>query len=692
MASRKRSTKIINTSGSTTEEDAVGAATAAMLATVIRMATVRSTAYAVNARPAQSRMVNLNSLRPHGALKEGELDSNRHYDEPPESLLDDVISMVHESQKVLHQSEDFNLVVDVKEAMSILREPFFHYWWRDSIAKECTNAAAYPFTKLYFTPPPPSSEVSTDTPLVGSDDRCFNTANMIRRILLVFTKASNTSQLVYEELLFHVLRNEKTSAEGLLQSNYNSRHITVCCGLYFYRIDVLDQAGIVESIDTIAKRLKSVKEHAARTEALLREQKILPQALEELIAFYKLLAYLTEVNRKDCAAIMERLKTASPVNEACLNALDSGIFTVVLRSINNLPSSAHWFRNALVLEEEEEEQENNSLSIRAHSTIICKDNLMEFLMQVFNLRDEGNYITRSVEVSLNGELTTPTTTTSTSTGTGTGTVGDESSDHINKILPTGVEFLEMWLPWKHRILMQPYAVMEPTPCLFNLLFPKENMVSFAVFCLSTVLAVQENLTPSNGFPTVLVAFPNLKGAVSATLLYSAEIETLIQSLRCGSVLVEWRAKKFLLLKALKIIEGVIDACYHEPYPLYSVAKLLLSREKVKTTNASSNGAILGPVDMFITLDLLGTSGDIIKSETHLVLPSRFAVTCNAVGKIERGGSVNKPSEANSLKASTAMLTSATLVALKKEEELEIGQRLADSIAVNGQQLLSLMSM
>ncbi|KAH9586127.1 Choline/carnitine acyltransferase domain [Trypanosoma melophagium] len=691
MSSRKRSTKIINANGSATEDDAVGAATAAMLATVIRVASARSNAHVANIRPAQSRIVNLNSLRPHGALKEGELETNLYVNNvPPQSLLQDVLSMVHASQKILHQSQDFSLVVDPKEALHVLREPFFRYWFRDSIARECTNAAAYPFTKFYFAAPLPSSELSTDTPFFAGDDKCYNIANVIRRILLVFAKTSNASQLEYSELLFHVIRNDKNSANGLLLSNYNSRHITVCCGLYFYRIDVLDQTGMIESVDTIAKRLKSVKEHAECTEKLLREQKILPEALKELVAFYKLLACLTEVNRKDCAAIMERLKIASPVNEACLTALDSGIFGVVLRSINNSASSAHWFRNALVLEEEEE---NNVLSIRAHSTIICTDKLMDYLIQVLQLRDEGNYTRRCVETSSTAITITPGTTAATTpTKAATGMTVEESGEIINNILLTGVEFLEMWLPWKHRILMQPYAVIEPTPPLFDVLFPRENIISFACFCLSTVLAVQQVLTPSNEYPTVLVAFPNLKGGVSAQLLYSAEIETLIQSLRCESVLVDWRAKKYLVLKALKIIENIIDTCFLEPYPLYSVAKLLLCKEKVQTTSALSKGAILGAVDMFLTLNVLGTSGEILKGETRLVLPSRFAITCNAAGKIERGLTENKHLEANSTRASKSTLTCATLVSMRQEEELDIGERLAESISVNGQQLLSLMSM
>ncbi|RNC31176.1 acyltransferase, partial [Trypanosoma cruzi] len=123
---------------------------------------------------------------------------------------------------------------------------------------------AYPFTEFRFLSPLPRG-YSTRVSVAAEGEvvqRCIQTAETIQRILRVFVNASNSGQWQFQQLLYHGLRNEKKSAEGLVSVNYNSRHITVCCGLFYYRVEVLDEDGFVLDTVMIAERLWAVQQHA----------------------------------------------------------------------------------------------------------------------------------------------------------------------------------------------------------------------------------------------------------------------------------------------------------------------------------------------------------------------------------------------------------------------------------------------
>ncbi|KEG14478.1 hypothetical protein DQ04_00441030 [Trypanosoma grayi] len=664
MSSKKRSGKSVPTSAASVEDDGGNfIIPAEALPAVLRTGKSNGRNHVAAARPGLSRVVNHNCLRPHGALNPGDLEAHLHSDGPPESLMQDIVAAVNGSQKLLRRTPDFTILADSKEVIGVLHRTAFRHWWLESVAKECLSAAAYPFTSFRFRAPLSGDALGFSLPVVAEGKKevntCISTAEAIRRILLVFARNSNNGDRASEELLFHMLQNEKASVEELLLTSYNSHYITVCCGLYFYRVDVLDQEGLVVSADTIAERLRAVKEHADCTERALRQQTILPEALEELVAFYQLIGRLTEISHVDCAAIMERMRNANPVNKASLDAIDAGIFTVVLRNRENGASCAHWYRSALVLEEEEE---SGVLTMRGHSTLMHSDMLMQFLLQVLCWNEDMDAMASTRDESLCTANSIPA--------------------DVNQVI--GMEHLEIWLPWKHRKPMQPYAVAQPSPQIFPIAVPSEGIMSFASLCVSAVLAVQRVLTPCEGFPAVLIAFPHPQGAVSAALLYSCEVEALIQSLCCGSALVKCRAMRQLALEALRSVGNIIDMCFHEPYPLYSMTKLLVAQEKAAGTDAVAEGGVLGVVDLFVTVDMLGSSAKVMGCKSSLVLPSRFALSCNATGSVQRQPPSKGPSGVH--------VTFASLVSLKGEEELAIGMRLANCMSEKAKQLLSLLSM
>ncbi|RNC31175.1 hypothetical protein TcCL_Unassigned06302 [Trypanosoma cruzi] len=102
MSTKKKYVRGLQSSGAVTEE--AGAALTAALNSNPRH---RCKEFA--ARPAQSRVVNLNCLRPHGALQEGDFPTLTRSPETPESLLEDIVVMVNASQKLLRLAQTFSL-------------------------------------------------------------------------------------------------------------------------------------------------------------------------------------------------------------------------------------------------------------------------------------------------------------------------------------------------------------------------------------------------------------------------------------------------------------------------------------------------------------------------------------------------------------------------------------------------------
>ncbi|ESL08388.1 hypothetical protein TRSC58_03909 [Trypanosoma rangeli SC58] len=565
--------------------------------------------------------------------------------------------MVNDSQRLLRRSPDFCLGADSTEAKELLHANAFRLKWLDTVAKTCDSAVAYPFTEFRFIGPLPQSWSNATLPAGEGDQRCIRTAETIQRILRVFATASNSSQWQLQQLLFHVVRNERGSVEGLISVNYNSQHITVCCGLYYYSVDVLDRDGFIVDVEILAERLRTVREHANRTQTALFEHKLLPDAREDLNTFYQLLGSLTEIDRTECAAVLERLKTTDPANAASLSGIDTGIFTVILQGLDNEAASARWYRSALVLEEK---KETGVLAVRGHSILIHGADLMDFLMRVLSWDSASDGLGKSGDESF---------------GTGRASSSDGS-------LPPGVGHLDLWLQWKHRKPMRPYAVVKPSPPVFPLSMPQETDISFVYLCMSAVLAVQQVLTCCTEFPTVLVAFPNQRGSLSAALMYSYEIEAFIRSLRCGSALVERHTKEHLALKALQSLAKIIDGCFHETYPIYSLAKLLLAEGKATTTEACMDNAILGTVDLHVTVGMLGSGKKVLGCETCLLLPSRFALSCGAVGCISQESPLQGPSGAT--------LTCASLKVAETSEASTMGAQLAACISEKTHELLSLV--
>ncbi|EKF38535.1 hypothetical protein MOQ_001259 [Trypanosoma cruzi marinkellei] len=655
MSTKKKYLKGLQSGGAVTEE-----ASAALTAALNSNLRYRDKEFA--ARPAQSRMVNLNCLRPHGVLQEGDFRSLTKSPETPESLLEDIALMVNASQILLRRSPDFQLITPLTDAVDVLGATAFRQKWIDTVAATCRSAMAYPFTEFRFLSPLPrgySTGVSVATE--GEEvQRCTQAAETIQRILRVFVKASNSGQWQFEQLLYHVLRNEKKSAEGLVSVNYNSRHITVCCGLFYYRVEVLDEDGFVLDTVMITERLWAVRQHADRNEREIREHKLLPDAREDLFEFYQLLGSLTEIDGVECAAVWERLKNAEPANAASLVGIDTGIFTVILRTLDNKSSSARWYRSALVLEEKEEK---GVMAVRGHSILIYVDDLLEFLMRVLCLDDAAGGV--SDKNNKEGESLSA------------GSVFNSDGN-----LPPGVEHLDLWLPWKHRKPMRPYAVVKPPPHVFPLSISKEDDIPFAYLCMAAVLAVHRVLTPFTEFPTVLVAFPNRRGDFSAALMYSYEVEEFIRSLCGGSALVERRAKSYLLLQAVQSLAGIIDACFHETYPKYSMAKLLLKEGKAMGAGVVADNAILGTVDLYVTVGMLDPGKKVLDFETSVLLPSRFALMCTASGKTSHNSSTKCPSDAH--------LIYASLKVSEGNEETSMGAQLAECITEKIQELRSLV--
>lgn len=687
--SKRKVTKVLQANGSTAEEDDSPSFVSAdiILSFVHKMTSYKNDlSYAL--RPAKSLIVNNNCLRPHGVLQNGGVNSGKLFCEPCDSFLQDIVAMVNNSQKLLRRGSDFSLVADSEDIVNVLNMFSFWQWWRDTVSKECKSVSAFPYTSFCFLGPQLQDLTNNSTPAACEPNSCKQTAEIIYRILCVFADVSNNAQWDFHELLFHVLQNEKASINGLLSANYNSRHITVCCGLYFYSLDVLDDDGSIISADLIAERLQAVKKHADCTERILRQKTLLPDALEDLIEFHKLLGSLTEIDKVDCAAIMERLKNADPANATSLATIDAGIFTVILRGFeDNNAAFARWYRSSLVLEEGESA---GVFRLRGHSIIIHREKLMEFLTRIFSVEVRSKKLAKTitaVEIVPPKKEEKEEVTEEDGTHIINNNNNDGDCDCDNKNLPLGVKQLEMWLPWKHRKVIRPYKKPLRSPHIFSLLISRENHISFACLCISAVIAVQQILKSPNEFPSVLLAFPSVQGGLSTALLYSYEVEAFIQSFSCGSALINQRTIRHLVKRALESLEKIIDACFQERFPMYSMANMLLAKKKAVASDSVADGSFLGTVDFCITVGMLGSSGKVLGCETNLLLPSRFALMCCATGDASP-----PPPRSGKWGPSGVNVISAVLKALDESEDtLSVGERLTECIKEKSLQLLSLLS-
>lgn len=615
-------------------------------------------------RPLQSRLVNLNSLRPHGAVGSAELRSRFHSHPVPENVVKDILTLVNDAQSRVHRCPDFTLVTSVREAMESLHSTAYEQWWMDHIAKGCLSTNAYPFSSLRFAAPHENSQGCSMNSNSSVPDSLSGIAEAIQRILFVCTQSSNNGDQATEKLLFHSIRNEKASLKELVLTSYNSNHILVCCGLYFYRLNVLDENGVAINVGDITLLLRAVREHAEATEKALREQLLLPDVMNDLVQFHHMLGYMSEIANPECAALMDRLRRANSVNAAALDIMDSSIFTVVLRNPCEAGSPrARWYRTGMLLEEDDD---GRLLTLRAHTIITDHTSLVDFLTQVINWRDEHERLGRSSCL-----------------------LGKTKDEYFVSTPnePAMIEHLNLWLPWKHRKPMWPYPQKNAMPSVFPLEFTTlgEGVVTFSCLCLAAVLAVQEVLTPSHGFPTVLVAFPHKRGGVSSALLYSKVVEAFIQSLRSESALVEAVTVRHMARAALQALNTIINACFSEQYPLYTMAQLLLSEGKAEAKDATHDGGMLGAVDLVLSIDPLSCGGDILHSETQLVMPTPFAI--RSVGRCTPGAARQ---QTNVKLPSALEVTDAALLQMPGAGESSTGRRLSACILERSQVLLTLL--
>nr|CCC95428.1 unnamed protein product [Trypanosoma congolense IL3000] len=620
--------------------------------------------FVVPNRPVQSRIVNENSLRPHGAVAGSEFSPRGPSHDIPESVVDDVMVLVNDAQRRIHRIPDFTPLGDVQKAAKSLHTSAYRQWWMNRLANQCVSADTFPSTVLQFTTPSAGVREGTSNIPNKTCNPFLGTAAAIQRILIVYTQCLENGDRAMEKILFHTIRNDNASDKELILTNYNGNHILVCCGPYFYRVTVLDQNGTIISANSIAALLQAASEHAKKTEDAFFEQTLLPDVMHDMTEFHKLLCCMSEIHRDECRALMERLRGANPVNATVLDTMDSAIFTVVLRNPGREDSPrARWYRSSLILEED---SDGSALTMRTHAVAVDRASIVDFLLKVINWKDEQKKFR------------------------GPDCLAHQTGEELFDDTPSETAFikhLNIWLPWKHRKPIWPYSKKAVTTSAFPLDFPlgNERWMTFTELCLSAILAVEEVLTPSDGFPTVLVSFPHPLGGISSAMLYTSEVEIFIQSLRGESALNTRRTVQHMGRAALQSLETLVDDCFNAPYPLYTMAQLLLSEGQAQAEDAVCNGGFLGNVDLVISIDPLDSSGDVLHMETRLMPSSTF--TIRSVG---RGIGSALQQRAVAKKPSALRVVAAKLLQTPGTEDSTVGKRLAACVLEKCSELSLLM--
>lgn len=414
--------------------------------------------------------------------------------------------------------------------------------------------------------------------------------------------------------------------------HFDATHINVCCGVYYYQLEVIDVLRRrLCDVARIARGLDVIVADAAAREQRCEAEPVSDEVKDDLRGMRQLLSRLSAVDGAVAADVHRRLRAVSDVNAYTLDQLEAGLLTVVLGQSTSRaggrPTQTQWLHSVLSLYAGWGDTDGDVFVLRAHAMVTSLHALKTLLARALTLappagsggRGRDAASTTDPRPSVGGALGSPGGGPPLPLLDGEGPSAAERCTVLGR--GTGVSLLELWLPLKHRIPLRPYAPLA-APRHYRPMLPLSSSQSsseaaldasstrchMAALCLAVIIAVRrmrrmevdtaEDSAGGGGEddqPSVLVAWhaPHTS-APSAALLSSAEVEAFLQVLHSRSVLLTPAVRHAARAAAVASLHRQLQSSLSRSQPpVYSVACML-----------SEAPALVKPVDMCITVDLL----------------------------------------------------------------------------------------
>lgn len=371
-------------------------------------------------------------------------------------------------------------------------------------------------------------------------------------------------------------------------------HLCVCAGQRYYKLSVVDERqGRLRSVGAIAAALEAIHHHAEESRLHDPLPDAAPAVRRDHQAMDALFAHLSSLRDVDAFEVRRRLRAASPVNACSLDTLQEGICTLVLKSGGPESSSAgagpvaRWLHSVC------------SFEVSLHLPLQWA---MRLQAAVVPCQAGVEWIARAAAAAA---AACPTDCAATSppspppTESGVSAEDEKASDAAGPppttaaaahalsaaMLSTPVDeegmadYLELWLPEKHRVPLRPYPAPLPDPestqtSLTDVGDITQGNVEGLLLSLlrAVVKAKRAHLlpaSPSTGrvsegwWPRVVLAVqPSSGGAPSLLSLHSPAIEHYYDMLAARPMLFAKETRQRIEAAAREEVRAVLNIGWH----------------------------------------------------------------------------------------------------------------------------------
>ncbi|KPA85523.1 hypothetical protein ABB37_01797 [Leptomonas pyrrhocoris] len=355
-------------------------------------------------------------------------------------------------------------------------------------------------------------------------------------------------------------------------------HLCVCVGRHYYKLSVVDDHnGRLRSVGAIASGLEAICRHHVD----LRKTDPLPGASpavhHDRSAMEAMLANLSLLNDEDAFDVRRRLQDASTVNAYSLDTLQAGLCTLVLKGIDDDNTTteeeptARWLHS--VCSFEVSLRQTTQWQMRLLAVVVPSQAGLEWIARAMALpaarpaaptveptpaEEEKPSDSAAGQLPAAHALYPPAPSTP---------VGEEGL----------AEYLELWLPEKHRVPLRPYPVPrwdpETTQTTVENPSPVKGLTveQFVMSLLRVLVELKQSKSCRSGSPrnageewprVVLAVQPVCGGAPTLITLDSPAIQHYYQVLAARPLLFAAAAKQRIEAEATEEVRAALNIAWH----------------------------------------------------------------------------------------------------------------------------------
>ncbi|CAD2219028.1 Choline/Carnitine o-acyltransferase, putative [Angomonas deanei] len=399
--------------------------------------------------------------------------------------------------------------------------------WRGLISRE-RSCASYPFHEISLDCSPLREETEESD---ASDNMGF-AARLVRRIVQAHIRDCHelrANSFVLGSSVYGTPSSDgKERPTVTTFTHVCSRHINVCCGLFYYKLVILEDNGELRSVASLRTALDAiVKDAEAEAGKALSTRNVSESVKSDLQGFERIIANLSKLNVDFEADVMRRLRETSDINCHSLDSLEFGLFTLVLEG-----AACSWLHSGLSVYIPSSEADGWTATFRVQALLVSAERALQFIHRVVSQAGEP-------------EVASPSPLTAVEEAKKGRTVGE------------GAEGLLFWLPEKHRVPLWPYPEAAERPAVQSLSVSAGAPLLFPNYLLLLLTATVKCLAADRA-PRVCLVAQTSKNTLSSVRLYSKEIEHYLQVLASDSLLITKDVRQVAKQRAIQSVEALVE--------------------------------------------------------------------------------------------------------------------------------------